>query len=316
MFTQCPQCGSYFRVRSEQLSAADGYVRCSLCTTTFDALERLHTRVPKKHRQETDEDTPPESEIPSQTTPDLFADDGHAASAPESDEGASGATPAPHDEDRDQSVPEAKSSESTADEPGASRKAEAAEVESETTAPVWFDPPKDTPEKSRQGLWLAGCLLMLLTLAAQTLHFDREHWRDNPAIGSLVENFYAGIGHPMPEPRDLGAIEIVSSSVSEDPTRPGELRVTAVLENTADHEQPVPAIFLRLENRWGGSVGSGFLDPEIWVTGREMPERFEPGQRLALGLDLADAEREAVGFHIEPCWREAGAYHCLRGPRG
>ena len=47
MYTQCPNCHSYFRVTAEQLRTADGRVRCGVCDTLFDALEHLEEALPR-----------------------------------------------------------------------------------------------------------------------------------------------------------------------------------------------------------------------------------------------------------------------------
>jgi predicted Zn finger-like uncharacterized protein len=41
VYTQCPDCATVFRVSAEVLRAAQGDVRCGVCSTTFNALENL-----------------------------------------------------------------------------------------------------------------------------------------------------------------------------------------------------------------------------------------------------------------------------------
>jgi predicted Zn finger-like uncharacterized protein len=41
VYTQCPDCATVFRVTAEALKAAQGDVRCGVCSTTFNALENL-----------------------------------------------------------------------------------------------------------------------------------------------------------------------------------------------------------------------------------------------------------------------------------
>ncbi|MSR14901.1 MAG: DUF3426 domain-containing protein [Gammaproteobacteria bacterium] len=41
MLTQCPQCGTVYRLYAEQLSVARGFVTCAACECIFDALARL-----------------------------------------------------------------------------------------------------------------------------------------------------------------------------------------------------------------------------------------------------------------------------------
>ncbi|MCP3870985.1 MAG: DUF3426 domain-containing protein [Gammaproteobacteria bacterium] len=41
MYTRCPSCQTLFRIRADQLKAADGRVRCCRCNQVFNALEHL-----------------------------------------------------------------------------------------------------------------------------------------------------------------------------------------------------------------------------------------------------------------------------------
>ncbi len=45
MFTQCPECGTVFRVTATVLRAAQGQVRCGVCDANFDALRFLTDEV-------------------------------------------------------------------------------------------------------------------------------------------------------------------------------------------------------------------------------------------------------------------------------
>ena len=45
MYTQCPDCATVFRVTAEALRAAQGDVRCGVCSTTFNALENLSEKA-------------------------------------------------------------------------------------------------------------------------------------------------------------------------------------------------------------------------------------------------------------------------------
>ena len=45
VYTQCPDCATVFRVTAEALRAAQGDVRCGVCSTTFNALENLSEKA-------------------------------------------------------------------------------------------------------------------------------------------------------------------------------------------------------------------------------------------------------------------------------
>ena len=54
MYTQCPQCLTYFQVTPEHLRIAQGNVRCGQCRNVFSALGNLTEEPPKTAYQDND----------------------------------------------------------------------------------------------------------------------------------------------------------------------------------------------------------------------------------------------------------------------
>jgi predicted Zn finger-like uncharacterized protein len=50
-YTQCPECGVYFRITVKQLAARQGLVRCGECSAVFRADERLYDKLPANARR-------------------------------------------------------------------------------------------------------------------------------------------------------------------------------------------------------------------------------------------------------------------------
>ena len=46
MYTNCPECGTVFRISTTELRVAEGYVRCGHCSATFNALATLADELP------------------------------------------------------------------------------------------------------------------------------------------------------------------------------------------------------------------------------------------------------------------------------
>ncbi len=71
MYTQCPNCHTYFRIGPEHLKAAGGKVRCGQCDTVFNALDTLTDELPETLQAEPEAETtfddqtvpPPEPEV-------------------------------------------------------------------------------------------------------------------------------------------------------------------------------------------------------------------------------------------------------------
>ena len=293
MFTQCPQCGSYFRVREAQLNAANGKVRCSLCTATFNARDHLHEQLPRRDEltAEQDSDTTTDEAVVARDprTPDLFDEQPPAASA------------------QDETRPEAPARDHGNDLP---------DPDTAMEAPAWLlESDRVQHPESRALLWTLGSVVMLILLGLQLLHAERDYWRDHPTLGHWVTAAYDSLGQPLPEPRSLEALAIMRADIAGRVDDPGVLRVTAVLENSSPEPQPLPAIYIRLEDRWGMNMGYGFFLPSEWIHPDSRDTALERGQieaggRLPLRVALNDPTQEAVSFHMEPCWIEDEGFAC------
>ena len=80
MYTQCPDCSTVFRVTAEALRAAQGRVRCGICSTGFDALENLsEAPIARSLDDAAHEDTITVEELPGNEFIELSA----AANVPE-----------------------------------------------------------------------------------------------------------------------------------------------------------------------------------------------------------------------------------------
>ena len=65
MYTQCPECSTVFRVTADTLRAAQGMVRCGICSAGFSALDHLNEQpVARPADQPQEEDTITVEELP------------------------------------------------------------------------------------------------------------------------------------------------------------------------------------------------------------------------------------------------------------
>ncbi|MCP1728604.1 putative Zn finger-like uncharacterized protein [Natronospira proteinivora] len=304
MFTQCPKCGSYFRVRDEELHAASGEVRCSLCTNTFNALSHLEPELPETG-DETEENREPEAA--SESTPST-ADERDPLTRDLFDEVA---------ESRPETAPE----ETPEPNPG---------LEETTATPKWSAPPegmstalspfeaseqRTPPSRGESALWMLGSILLLLLLGIQLIHAERHYWTQHAWLGEPVSRVYETVIGEVPRERNLSQLDVIRTDIAGADGESGNLRVTGVVENQGDRDQPLPAVYVRLEDRWGLNMGHGFFGPQDWIYREQLPSGFPARSRLPLRLELSDPGRDAVGFHIELCWPQEEGYAC-RPQRG
>jgi len=76
MYTNCPECGTVFRISANELRVAEGHVRCGHCSATFNAIPTLADELPPTG-------TPRQLTLP--TEPDAGVATAPGAPAPEPD---------------------------------------------------------------------------------------------------------------------------------------------------------------------------------------------------------------------------------------
>lgn len=84
MYTQCPDCGTVFKITADALRAAQGAVRCGICSTSFSALEYLSEEPPLRYHEDEQppEDTMTVEELPGTEFIELSSTQDPPAEAP------------------------------------------------------------------------------------------------------------------------------------------------------------------------------------------------------------------------------------------
>lgn len=81
MYTECPECGTVFRVTADALRVAQGLVRCGICSASFSALDSLRDAPRPGADDALPEDTITVEELPGESI-ELSSTDTEAASDP------------------------------------------------------------------------------------------------------------------------------------------------------------------------------------------------------------------------------------------
>lgn len=302
MFTQCPDCETFFRVTAADLEVADGRVRCSRCEAVFDARAHLHALE--------DDSQPALGSVavaPAAVEPpvgDLFeglpADAVFDAAALSADDVARRAEQALDDPASDAGL----------------------QTEGASSGGIDPSPPLALPvagtrrRKHGDRAWTAAGALFALGLAGQLVHAYRETLAQHPRLGPLVSTTYASLDLPIAPPTDLGRIGVQRTEVTTHPLYDDVLMLSGVLTNDASFAQPLPLLRVRLEDRWGELVGLRLFEPAEYL--RRAPERgarLEAGRPLAIALEIVDPGSAAVGYAVEPCLRTGGMLACHGDPR-
>jgi predicted Zn finger-like uncharacterized protein len=342
MYTQCPECETYFRVTEDDLEAAEGQVRCSRCEAIFDARARLLTPA-QEHALAADGDPATaegaravrdaaEAALPESDDPaigDLFGDDapraadGPAAAGaldpaldPSMDLGEVDALDAPRADPRfdDGAAPLAADA-----APGAGALPEPRFDEALPRAPLGFELPTGASPlltdagrpRPKRGPWLAACAVLVLALGAQLVHANREPLVRDPRIGPTLVDAYRSLRLPLKAPTDLARLAVQRADVTSHPVYRDVLYITATVTNEAEFPQPLPLLRVRLDDRWGEPVGVRIFRPEEYLRRAGPAARAEPGRAYAVALEVVDPGNEAVGYALTPCLPQGETLVCL-----
>jgi predicted Zn finger-like uncharacterized protein len=167
------------------------------------------------------------------------------------------------------------------------------------------------PEDGRRRWpWALGIALLVLALAAQVVHGQRNELIRKPAIGPLLAQIYSLTGLPFTVPTDLSAYELRQWGAASDSMQPGRLLLRASIVNHAGYAQPYPLLRLTLQDRFGTTVGVRDVMPADYLPGTGAGNLLEPGQRADAEIRIVDPGKDAVGFEMDVCLSMSDGVHC------
>jgi predicted Zn finger-like uncharacterized protein len=158
--------------------------------------------------------------------------------------------------------------------------------------------------------WVAAAAALLLVLAAQVLHSQRESLVRSPGIGAQVAQVYELLGQPLTTPTDLSAYELRQWGAASDPGQQGRLLLRASIVNRASFAQPYPLLRLALQDRFGATLGMRDIGPADYLPGASQSKLLGPGERADAEIRIVDPGQEAVGFEMDVCLPVPGGVRC------
>ena len=266
MITQCPACGTHFRVTPEQLHAHQGQVRCGRCMTVFDGLRALaalqEPAAPAGGGNEAgafrlEPVEPAQAAATQQPAPARAADVGA---------GLTDYGPAPEQLSLDEAL--------------------------------FSDP----AQARRDRLWAVGAALLVLVLAGQAAYFYRSELAVRypalkPYLVKLCEPLQCQVLPPQ-RPRQI-AIE-ASDLQLIDPARPGLIQLTATLRNHAGYDLGYPAVDLVLTNTKEHTLARRvFLPGEYLERDADVAAGLPANAEITIRLDLDTGNLGPAGFRLD-----------------
>ena len=157
---------------------------------------------------------------------------------------------------------------------------------------------------------VAGLLVLLLAIAAQATHFWRAELVRHPYLGPWLLRAYSAAGLELQPPVDLSAFELTQLGATNDPVQAGRLKVRASIVNRAPFAQPYPLLRLSLQDRFGTTVGVRNLEPAEYLPGGAAGALLAPSRRADAEVVFVDPGRDAVGYELDVCLRDATGIRC------
>jgi predicted Zn finger-like uncharacterized protein len=260
--TQCPQCGTRFKVTGAQLDAHDGLVRCGRCHEVFDASKHLHDDEPNPQQLS----LPIEPEIPAVEAeiPTIETD-----LAPIFD------------------VPEPKEEPTTL--------AQQVQFVEELTDEILEMPPKKTSWTAV----FAGFLLALILLAQATYYFRIEIGTSLPGLKPLLEDYCALLQCTVALPQKADLISIESSELESDPNLSNIVTLHALIHNRAPYAQAYPSLELTLTSVQDQPIARRVFHAADYLKAGDNEMQGLPANRdLDIKLHLDTTDLQPSGYRL------------------
>jgi predicted Zn finger-like uncharacterized protein len=155
-----------------------------------------------------------------------------------------------------------------------------------------------------RAIWIGAAVFLALLLALQMAQQNRAWLTAHVPFGGTLHGMYAALGVAPQGAANLGAYQLRQWGVTGEPGASGTLRVRASILNTAAQLQPYPLLRVTLANRFGTRIGTRDFDAAEYL-GRPTVRMLAPGERVDATLDILDPGKDAEGFEIDVCLREA-----------
>lgn len=264
--TQCPQCGTHFKITHEQRNSHQGMVRCGQCQTVFNAVENLYT--------------PPE-----QLALPLVLDDIddvpsiHSVYDPYSS-----------------NDPYSANNSSVSISPQA-----AARLANDFShiADV-YPSPAIKPASPHTRLWRLGSALLLILLMLQTLYLFRiEITARLPGIKPALTLMCELLNCTLPLPQKIDLLSIESSELEADPTEINIITLHALLRSRAPYALTYPNIELTLTDTQDNALARRSFSPADYLpSGEDITQGFPANRESSIKLHLNTTDLKPAGYRL------------------
>lgn len=265
--TQCPQCGTHFKITQEQRNSHQGMVRCGQCQAVFNAVENLYT--------------PPE-----QLSLPLVLDDMddipaiHSLYDPYS---------------TDDPYSSSNSSVSISPEAAARRANDFSHIPD-----VYLTNAAKHASPQRTWLWALASLLLLLVLLLQAAYYLRvEIAAQLPGIKPALLSICEPLNCTIPLPQKISLLSIESSELEADPSQDDIITLHALLRSSAPYELAYPNIELTLTDTQDNALARRSFGPADYLPpATDITHGFPANRETSIKLHLNTTDLKPAGYRL------------------
>jgi predicted Zn finger-like uncharacterized protein len=311
--TQCPACGTLFRVVEDQLRISQGWVRCGLCQTVFDAQESLRPegaadRVAPEHQPEQFTNLQADSSLPQDASDQAWqADvtqaklDANAATTASLGVGTGSANASIT------AQPEARIEPSLQPLPLDAAQTPALAHDEATAQPI--DPntrsigflngsSNPTAIQPSSGLWIVLAVLLTLAMAAQALWWGRHQLAARaPAVSPMLSQACTWLGCSIDAIEQLDALSVEGVSIL--PAAGNSYRLNLTLRNKAAHAVATPSIELSLQDTQDNVTVKRVLSPtDLALPQPSLPPQAEVSAQAHIQLRDSSPSKRVSGYRV------------------
>lgn len=261
MHTQCPECLTVYTIDADVLRRGRGAVRCNHCHAVFDTLPTLTEQLPP----EPFEQLPTEAaqvQLPILATPVYRPNPLQETFSFDPNERT-------RRRERRHAAPQF------------ARRARRSD-----TRPHWP--------------WVAGTLVLCLTLSAQLAYAERDLLLNQSRVRPWLDRICAMLHCRLPLRHDVTELNLLSRDIRPHPTVPNALIISATLRNDADFAQAFPVMEITLSDLDENRVAMRrFRPPDYVGDTRVLDAGLAPGATAALVVEVQDPGKNAVAFEFK-----------------
>jgi len=168
------------------------------------------------------------------------------------------------------------------------------------TPPPTFARRRGLRKPRKNGVWLAACCVLMLTLGAQIAWSQRAEWIDDAHVRNVLDPLCARLSCRLPLRHDSGTLELLSRDIQPHPSVPGALIISATLRNDASFAQAYPTVEVSLSNLDDKTIAMRRFQPRDYVAdARAIRQGIAAGASASLVFEVADPGKNAVAFEFK-----------------